>query len=274
MTHGNRYLGHSRRLRHCLLGAAVGVLMGSVHAGGSMGGAGGGATEVTQLQNNIELVASVAKQAAMVEQQIVSNVNLIKHYATMTQNLRTLSPQSLSQALAVYNSQVYAFQNLQRSVGAIQRAATSAYEMQSERLTEANALGLDMPSYLRNEVALANTRGGAYRQRLDQDYATIQNLSDRALNLQQVSASTAGVTGNVQGLQNLSQISSIAAGELMEVKAALVAQNMERSTDRAAQAQTDAYTAVAAQQMFKAAQQRKARADKATVKLTSPWELQ
>jgi conjugal transfer/entry exclusion protein len=221
--------------------------------------------------NNMELVASVAKQASMVEQQITSNINLFNHYITMAQNLRTLSPQALLQALSVYQPQLAAFQSLQKSVGSLQQAAQSTYAMTSGRATEAGALGLDINTYLKNEVALANNKGGAYKQRLDQDFATIQNLADRSSNLQQVSAATAGVTGNLQGIQNLSQISSIAAGELMEVKAALVAQSIDHTADRAQQSQIDAYNAAAATQAAATATARKSRNGGASLNANTPW---
>ncbi len=240
-------------------------------AGGGGGAISGGASEMTQIMNNMELVASVSKQAAMVNQQITSNINLVNHYTTMVQNLKTLSPQALSQALSSYQSQLAAFQSMQRSVGALQQAAQSVYAMGKGRTNEASSLGMGMDTYLKKEVALANSKGGAYKQRLDQDFATIQNLADRSNNLQQVSAATASVTGNLQGIQNLSQISSIAAGELMEVKAALVAQNIDNTADRAQQSQVDAYNAAALARAAAVGEARKSRNSGVNLNATSPW---
>lgn len=241
------------------------------YGGGGGGALTGGSTEMTQVMNNMQLVDSVVKQAAMVEQQIQSNLNLINHYKTALQNLNTLTPQSLSNALAAYNTQIWSFQSLQRSVQSLQKAAQATMDMQNARTGEARAMNMDMNTYLKNEVALANTRGAGYKQRLDQDVATMDNLAARAANLQQVSAQTASVTGNLQGLQNLGQISAISAGELMEIKAAILAQNMDRATNQRELEAANVDNSKAALQGAAISAARKKRNESTTVDATAPW---
>jgi hypothetical protein len=265
MTLAKRCIGLGLALCVALAGGLSG---GFVHAGGA---AGGGSTEITQIMNNFELVASVAKQASMVEQQIQSNINLINQYKKSLQNLSTLSPQSLSSALAAYNNQINSFEYVKRSVSSLQRAAQKTYDMASARTSEARSMDMDMGTYLKNEVALANTRGAGYKQRLDQDVATMDNLAARAANLQQVSAETASVTGNLQGLQNLGQISAITAGELMEIKAAILAQNLDRTTDQRQLEAAGADNTNAARQGAAVSAQRKQRNAATTLDATTPW---
>lgn len=241
---------------------------GLVHAGGA---AAGGSTEITQVMNNLELVASVAKQASMVEQQIQSNINLINQYKKSLQNLTTLSPQSLSSALAAYNNQINSFEYVKRSVSSLQKAAEKTYDMVSARTGEARSMDMDMGTYLKSEVALASARGAGYKQRLDQDVATMDNLAARAANLQQVSAETSSVTGNLQGLQNLGQISAITAGELMDIKAAILAQNLDRATELRQLEATSADNANAARQGAAVSAQRKQRNQATTMDAITPW---
>ena len=92
---------------------------------------------------------------------------------------------------------------------------------------------MDMRKYMNYETTLANKRGGMYRKRMDQDIAAMDALRDKSTALRQVSQRTAGITGNLEGLQQLGQLSSMATGELMEIKSVLLAQSADKNADKA-----------------------------------------
>jgi type IV secretion system protein TrbJ len=193
-----------------------------------------GATEPTQIANNIELAASLIQQTRSVAEQIAAKVTLIKQYQTMVQNLKNVPENVIQQTLAPYKEQLNAFQQLQNSVSGLRGAAESTRAMFESRGADYRRSGLDMKSYLKYEMTLANKKGGIYRQRMDQDFAAMDALKDKASTLRRTAAQTSAITGNVEGLQQLSQLSSMQAGELMEIKSALLAQSADRNMEKAA----------------------------------------
>lgn len=87
-----------------LITAAILVsLSASVLAGGA---ATGGASEVTQIMNNGELVASVSKQSAMVAGQIRDFTVQVNHYAAAIQNLKNLPVAAVAKLLKPYKAQL------------------------------------------------------------------------------------------------------------------------------------------------------------------------
>jgi type IV secretion system protein TrbJ len=192
-----------------------------------------GATEGTQLMNNIELAASVAKQSAMVSEQVASKLVQIEQYLTMAQNLRDMPASQINETVAPYRNQQEAYRSLQAALKDLQGASSNAQAMFSTRGQDLDRSGLSLNDYMRYEVALANRRGGVYRQRLNQDIAAMDAMREKAAALSRVSERTSAITGNLQGLKQLNQVATMTAGELMEIKSVLLAQSAERNDSRA-----------------------------------------
>lgn len=210
-----------------LLGVAA-----RAHAGGSFAGA----TEFTQVLNNAELVASVAKQAQMVSEQINTRLVQLQQFSTMTRNLEHLGRTGIDQALEPYRlqqQQLRGYQDLLTAVTALQDASTTAGGVLNSRSLEFARSGLKDPAkYIAYELGLAKRRGGVYQKRLQQDLGALDALQARNAEFRRVASQTADITGNLQGLQQLSQLSAMATGELMELKAAVIAQNVDSSVDK------------------------------------------
>jgi P-type conjugative transfer protein TrbJ len=242
----------------CIMTAAA-VAMAPATSALAGGRVGGGATEWTQLANNVELIASVSKQAQMVAEQIISKITQINQLQTMMTNLKQLPGQVISQSMAPYAEQLNAFRELQGAVNGIRSAADNTRAMYENRGLDFNASGKDVRSYIEFEVALAQRRGGVYKQRLDQDLAAMDQLRDRAANLRTVAQRTASITGNVEGLQQLGQLSAMSAGELMEIKAAILAQNADRNEQAKQEQDATAVRSSVADNSIKAARDRAVR---------------
>lgn len=215
----------ARLNRPAVLACALAALIGMP---ASAGGGGAFATEYTQLLNNIQLAEQTIKQAAMVEQQIMTQINTYTTVVHGITNLTQAPQQLLNQALQTYQTQVSDLKNVLNVVQGVQSAATQVRSMVVGRAQGAASQNLSIGQYLQQQVSLANTQGGVYQTRLNQDIQTINNLSSRAAQLKQLSAQNQSITGNLQGLQLLNQQASLQAGELMEIKSALLSANVDR----------------------------------------------
>lgn len=203
-----------------------------------------GATEFTQVLNNVELAASVAKQAQVVSETIQSKIVQIEQYATMARNLERMAAGGIEQALAPYSGQLKAYQDLIGSVNALKSAADRAGSVLSGRTADFERSGLKDPAkYLAYELGLAKRRGGIHQQRMQQDLAALDAMQQRNAEFRRVAAQTSGITGNLQGLQQLSQLSAMATGELMELKTAILAQNVDAAMERRSTQDNEAWRA-------------------------------
>ena len=224
-----------------ILGAIVGcaALAQDAQAGGG-GVAGGGATEVTQLANHAELVSSVANEAQMVEQNVQAQI-------TRLQNLIQVPGSLISQTFSPYRSQLSSYQTLFAAVSQLRAAANSANALFGRSMSEMGATGMTPGQWLSAYTNLAATRGGLYRQQLNSDMSSLDNLAVRAQNLQQIQSQIPNVTGNVQGLQMLNQQSNVLAGEMVDLHALVARQVAQQMQDRATQADVQANAARLAQ---------------------------
>jgi type IV secretion system protein TrbJ len=214
--------------------AAFCALISLSHGRAAASGLIAGATEPTQIANNIELAGSLVQQTRTVAEQIAAKVTLIKQYQTMLTNLKNLPENVIQQTLAPYREQLAAFQQLQGSVNDLRGAAENTRAMFTSRGADFSRSGMDMGTFLKYEMTLANKKGGIYRKRMDQDFAAMDALRDKASALRATAARTSAITGNVEGLQQLSQLSAMQAGEMMEIKSALLAQSADRNLEKAA----------------------------------------
>ncbi len=242
-----------RTLSAVVLGAASSLAL----AKGGGGGGPVGATEWTQILNNVEIAAGVAKQAQTVSEMIQSKIVQIEQFATMTRNLEKLAAGEIAQALAPYDNQLKAYQDLMGSVTALKTAAERAGSTLSNRAADFERSGLKDPAkYLAYEFGLARKRGGIHQQRMQQDIAALDAMQQRNAEFRRVASRTASITGNLQGLQQLSQLSAMATGELMELKTAVLAQNVDAAMERRSTQDNEAWRAALYESARKGAAER------------------
>lgn len=211
------------------------------------GGGFAGATEITQLLNHGELIASVAQQAQMVVQNVEAQIQRIQQTLNSLQNLRQLPQQMLDQVLAPYRSQIAQYTQLYNSVKNLYTSAKDVGQLFGRSMSEMSNLNMSPKQWLSAYSSLASSIGGTYKQQYQQDMSAIQALADRAANLQQIQAAIPGVSGAVQGLQLLTQQSNVLAGEMVDMHALMARSAAQDSKDRGDDAQARANSARLAQ---------------------------
>lgn len=227
---------HSPQRRILILGLAGLGLAGQrtlVFAGG---GGMGGATEITQLLNHVELVSSVAQEAQVV-------TNTLNQYATMIQNLKQIPQQLIGKITMPWQQLVSTYTNLTGAVSGVQSAFNNAYQMLQFRNGIMDALHLDPRQYLNAELQLAQTKGGAYAQQITRDLQTLQDAQTQAQNLTTMTAQIPAISGSVQGLQHLAMQSSIVGSLLMDLRKLTLERQIDIANDKYQQAQVDQFAA-------------------------------
>ncbi|WP_146187700.1 hypothetical protein [Limnohabitans sp. T6-5] len=257
-----------------LIAGIVLIALGASVQSGTIAGT-GGSTEITQILNNSELVAGVYKQAEMVAEQVQSKLVQLDQLTSMQTNLEKLRSGDVASVINQFRSQVRAYQDLKNATTGLRDAAASARAMFEARGIDFSGSGrTDLRSYIQYELELAKRKGGVYRQRLDQDLGALDNMQQRSQEFRRVADETANITGNVQGIQRLSQLSAMTAGELMELKAAVLAQNAESNRQQIdAVANTEVKSGVH-DQTVRGARERKNRDNSATssrIDPLKPW---
>ena len=86
------------------------------HTSASATGLIAGATEPTQIANNIELGASLIEQASTAASALAAKITLAQQYITMLQNIKNLPQDMLNELSKPYKDQIKALQDLQTSV--------------------------------------------------------------------------------------------------------------------------------------------------------------
>ena len=217
-------------------------------AGGVGGAAGGGSTELTQILNNVELAASVGKQAQMVSNQILQYTTMLNQYATMVENLKNLPAGVIGNVIGPLANTVQTYTNAYNSVKGVYTAVTNVQTMFDRRVAEIGASNLSPTDYMRNRFLLAQTKGGGYAEQVQTDLRTLEETRIRAQAMKEASNAIPGITGNVQGLQLLNTQTNQMVGELMDLKQAVVRQGMltfqqaeDREKGKADAAKVDEY---------------------------------
>lgn len=233
-------------LKRCLVAGLIVPI--TAHAGG---GGFGGATEVTQLLNHTELIASVAAEAQTV-------TNTLNQYATMIQNLKQIPSQLIGTITMPWQQLASSYTNLAGAASNVQSAFTSAYQMLQFRQGQMNALSLSPLKYLSAEFQLAQTKGGAYQDQIQRDLQTLKSASDQAQNLVSLANQVPAITGSVQGLQHLATASSMIGGVLMDMRSIALQQQINTANQRVDDARNEQATSGITQQMLQEANQQAA----------------
>ncbi len=231
----------------------------SAVAGG--GPAGGGATEATQLMNNAELVASVAKQSQMVAGQIRDYTQQVQQYMTMVQNLKQLPAAMIGKQLAPYKDSLQTAMQLYQAVDGVYTATDQARRMLASRQDEMRRLDMSPSQYFTYEHALALARGGQYKQKVDRDMQVLMEAEEKARVLAQMDTEISKISGNVEGLQTLAQQNQMMAGELIRMNQYLAQSQIDRNDEKRAQAESEAEAAARAKATADAAEADRARVE-------------
>lgn len=221
-----------------------------------------GATEFTQISNNGLLALQLPQQITTAAASVASKITLAQQYLTMLQNIKNLPQDMLKELAAPYKNQIKALLELQTSIKDLKTSADNTKAMFGMRGQDWASSGKTLTDYLKYEVALADKKGGIYKKKLDQDIAAMDDMKEKATALRKTAEKTSNITGTVQGLQALTQLSGMAAGELMEIKGVLLAQSADRNQSKMETEEGKKLTAQYRQQMVETIKNQKAEADK------------
>lgn len=201
------------------------------------GGATGGATEVTQMMNNGELVASVSKQSQLVAGQIRDYAQQVSQYTTMLQNLKNIPADVIAEKLEPYKDTLKDLDVLYKATTDVYTTSTEAYTTLERRRAEMLALKMSPEEYINAEMQLSKIKGGIYKAQADRDIAALKRAEEKSQKLASMGPQINQVKGAVQGFQLLAQQNQVMAGELMELNAQLREKSLQ---DKQAKEQSQA----------------------------------
>lgn len=220
-------------MKKAILSATLAVALTTTAQAGGGGGATGGATEMTQLMNNAELVESVAQQSSMVSNQIQQYLLQFQQYATQLQNLMRLDPRALAslvgpEAAARLAPYVQAYQ----TVSSLQTSATRAYNMLSGEISAMTRLSMTPGQYLEAMLKHSRDRSGYLKFQLDQTALALQDVQRRAEATNTLAKEIPGIAGNVQGFGVLAGMNTQLIGEMQNLNASILqARAREEATE-------------------------------------------
>ena len=93
------------------------------------------------------------------------------------------------------------------------------------------------------------------------------------MQLKSATDKTQAITGNLEGLQLLNQQTTMQVGELVDIKAAILAQNITRNQERSVEEAQKAAAANVQRATAEAAKGRRTRNESLNVGITAPWSV-
>jgi len=220
-----------RKLLKAIATAAATWCFGIVHAGGLIAGA----TEPTQIMNNLELV-KVAVDGATTASTTVSKYMLqIQQYQTQLDNLMKLPslPAGLgTDVLKAYND----LNRYKSALTSLQGSLTQQERAIETRVTEARLSGRGWEGYLADQQAAANMHQGRAIERLKYEEQVLQQVQsdyDFARDLQSKIPTTVGQHQSLQMLNAQMNRVITQNGKLLEVVSATIKNGSEDDARKA-----------------------------------------
>lgn len=181
------------------------------------GGAGGGtSTEITQLANNVELIAQVGEAVA-------TTTNTLMTAQSTMQQLRQLGPELLSQLSGLPIEQVQKMAEAYEVMSKASDVYKDASAVLEKAKNDATKLGVLPSELLRMKADVAAAFGGQYKQVYEQEQAKLRRLADVSADVQKQAETVKGIDANVKGIQVL-------ANQNVKMQAALASLNESVST--------------------------------------------
>lgn len=184
-----------------------------------------GATEITQILNNGELMLQVAKTAQVVQNTLASANSLalqLRHLPTnlMNEMLGNLGV-DLKGVIALTDALKDAKKTYTQFEGMLER---EMYAMQSMRMSPKDYLGL--------RINLASQKGGFYKQAMDADLKIIENAKEKAKTLESAMKNAQNIRTHVEGFQQLSAMNAQMISVLNEMSISVAQENASSNQER------------------------------------------
>lgn len=227
-----------------ILMLALGLVVSSPPAGAT--GAVAGATEFTQIANNILLGDSLIEQMAMVAQETMTATNTLNTYKAAIEDLTGLPDGVAQSMLALLQGDLDSYYKLNQATNSARQGTEAVLEAAKRRAADMEAMtvfGYDKAFYLAREYELAQADAEARRQ-LDSDFEAVRQNETRLQHLAQVMRDAPdSIKSTVSGFQALNATVGLAAAEAAETNRLLVASRVDdaiKRKDETARRATDA----------------------------------
>lgn len=207
-------------MKKLFLHLTLSILATSALAGG--GGATGGATEITQLMNNAELMASVGHQADMVATQLQQYILQQAQAQMQQQNLNPLARGVISQNMNSYRGMDQSYATALTTTTALRDSSYRASSLMSGEISTMSRLGMDPKNYLQKMIQLAKEQGGSLKQSLDNTTAAMLDVQKRGEALAQMHDQIPDIDSNIKGMQTLATSNMQMTGEMQSMNATLL----------------------------------------------------
>lgn len=219
-------------------GASLAVLSVAPARAGSVAGF-GGATEITQLLNHAQLIASYAKQAQSVVEQVRQVALTLQQYQNMVQNTLRVPFQIWSDVqtqLADLSSVVREGQSLAVSLAGLDASFLQRFPGYAQHVARAAGGILERPGDLQRQFAgwydtTADTIRGALKAAGLQE----QQFASEEATMRQLRTMSMSSAGQMQALQVGNQIAGEMVGQMQKLRALSAAQAQATLTFYAAQ---------------------------------------
>lgn len=215
-----------RKFVVAVLAAVCMVASIQVRAGGGIAGA----TEPTQILNNLQLVVNGLEEARTASTVVSQYATQLQQYQTQLANLQSLA--QLPAGLDPDNAT--ALTNLNNFRGALQRLAGSLGQQKSvieQRLAEARLSGRDWNGYVNSVAADAARKNQRALARLDYEQSVLQQVQSDYSFARDLQAQIPATVGQHQSLQLLnSHMNRVVTqnAKLLEVMSSTIAQQSEK----------------------------------------------
>jgi len=222
----------------------------------------GGATEITQLMNNAELVASVGHQSDMVANQIQQYILQQVQTKIAQQNMVGLPFDKIVANLGPYRNMVQPYLNALNVTTLLRDSAVRASSLMSGEISAMTRLGMDPKTYMQNMIQISKERGGTLKQSLDNTTSAMQDEQKRGEALDQMHDQIPGIDSNIKGMQTLAASNMQMTGEMLNMNATLLQMKAQNETE-AMKRENDTQLALEALQKHQADLKARRDADKA-----------
>ena len=193
------------------------VVVGNVNAGAVVG-----ATEPTQILNNIQLIQSYMQQVQTVR-------NTLESVRMLKQQLKGMDPRTLAELSGSSLDDVQKLAQIDGQLSQVMGSSQSALEVLQRAQASVQEGGMTPDEYLQRRAVLAQRQGSVYQKAFDADQQKLKDAQAQQVQLQRTAASAQNVTSNIQGFQHM-----LASGTRVESQLITLNKNIVAADARAA----------------------------------------
>jgi P-type conjugative transfer protein TrbJ len=193
-----------------------GLLVGSVNAGGGLSG---GATEVTQLANNAELITQVGQLAESLQHEITMIMDMIQNTLALPQRLFGQVSGMIQNVMGVYNKVQGILGKLSNLDDEFRNKFYSAIKSGN-----ASAASAWVKDYAKEYFNLSEAIEREAKETLESLQVSAEDITDSAKILNDLSSNAASATGRNSILQAGNELLGFMGGELVKTRTLMVEQ--------------------------------------------------